>query len=528
MLEQCVFISYSRSAADPARQGLQEILDALTAQHFQRSFTPGQPRCILIDDAIKPGDFWRERLYEWLEQCDHAIIYCSPDVTQASPQDSTIFERKNWLFHEASVLAHRRHMGTLKELIPVYAYVEMEQHPFAKLDALYLRRFQAVFFRDEHDRRPVIARIVERLCATNGATRPPSGGVPARVMEYRDHTEAWLKAFAPTPDNRQLQLQTLINLTPKTETDADPDYFNRRMQAAQLQRDLATRLLMGPCLSPPGWDRPRSYYRTYCAELRRLCTKGYTATKQVAGVVARDVSGLYDITDALSTSWVRAETAMEIGQAMAREDRVFWVKVDTGPDGNDPEEMEAAERLYPQLLRDLIVASYRAWHNLVDFGGKTDLRDLADVFSMADQPYKDPVKRYISLEAVAHTQHVVNAVLDLPLDTPPPQQRPQLRKLRQRLEADYHELRVVVDVPREQQSFFVRQSTLDLTALQALRQQLPSQVFFCIVTPAAVTADQSLDQGVVIEVSAIEYQAAQALHTTLEELHETLSTGQAG
>ena len=61
-----VFVSYSRGAEGPAKEGLEEIINALTVRDFQRGLVTNQPRCLLIDDAIAHGELWRERLYECL------------------------------------------------------------------------------------------------------------------------------------------------------------------------------------------------------------------------------------------------------------------------------------------------------------------------------------------------------------------------------------------------------------------------------------------------------------------------------
>ena len=92
-----VFVSHSTS--EPFAQAvLQAVCDALRAK-----------RCdLLVSARLEPGDVWREKLNQWLAECEAAVLLLSREALRSS-----------WVRREIAILMWRRGNGSRIPVVPV-------------------------------------------------------------------------------------------------------------------------------------------------------------------------------------------------------------------------------------------------------------------------------------------------------------------------------------------------------------------------------------------------------------------------
>jgi hypothetical protein len=118
-----VFISHS-SGNDPAAQRVRDALyDELKAQGFEP----------LVDRELEPSEGWRERIDDWLRECDAAVIIISQDALDSK-----------YVFYEASNLHYRRTRYRNFVIIPILLPDISPELLRAKMDAVQLHELQSI------------------------------------------------------------------------------------------------------------------------------------------------------------------------------------------------------------------------------------------------------------------------------------------------------------------------------------------------------------------------------------------------
>jgi hypothetical protein len=122
-----IFISHS-SLSDPDAE---LVRDTVQSQLEERGHT------VLLDkERLEPGDEWRSVLYQWLGECDGAIVLLNEQAV-ASP----------WVAREATILLWRRALGSPVRIVPVLLgglrFESGEDSWFRELAALQAARIDA-------------------------------------------------------------------------------------------------------------------------------------------------------------------------------------------------------------------------------------------------------------------------------------------------------------------------------------------------------------------------------------------------
>jgi hypothetical protein len=353
-----LFISHNSTAAGLAARVRDKMISLLEGRSFQKYPSPHRDE-ILIDVEIRKGDYWRPRLYEWLEEADLGLILCCAFRLgeSADAEDMADFRRiKDWLFHEATVLAHRRHVNKLRDLQVLVIGIDWKEHPFAKMDAMNLGAIQHAIIFDEADQ--ALSTIADSLRqAANNIQVSTQSGPKSWFDAVHSNLKTYLTQFGDSQHGKLIFAEALYELG-VFPPDLPAGYFfkpNERHCAA-----LAWRLVQGPLVPPENWPPlgPQvPYWQRHLYQLRQLLHHG-------GRIEEIDI----DLPCNLTSTWVGLRLATDIGHEIAAGTRIFHIHAEIAPEDDfdtDIRELTKAEeellRTRRPLLNDLIFAASWIW-----------------------------------------------------------------------------------------------------------------------------------------------------------------------
>ncbi|MFJ2001150.1 toll/interleukin-1 receptor domain-containing protein [Streptomyces chartreusis] len=167
------FISHSSAETDED----QANADSVRAELIKR--LPGFGWQVLVDDELRVGTDWRDALYEWLRDCDAAVVLVNRDGLKSS-----------WLRREVEVLWYRWRAGSRLTIVPVLlkglTARELRHSEISRLADL-----QCILQDDVDDGEDLVSLIVEGLgdlgvCADTPAKRSMATKIEHCLDEVTD------------------------------------------------------------------------------------------------------------------------------------------------------------------------------------------------------------------------------------------------------------------------------------------------------------------------------------------------------
>ncbi|MCZ4609149.1 toll/interleukin-1 receptor domain-containing protein [Streptomyces sp. Lzd4kr] len=166
------FISHSSAKSE------QDQANADSVRAELRKRLPGFGWEVRVDDELPAGTEWRSDLYEWLSDCDAAVVLVNRDGLESS-----------WLRREVEILWYRRSVGSPLTIVPVLLR-GLTARELRRSEMSRLADLQCIL-QEDTDGEGVVSRVVERLgdlgvCADTPAKRSMTTKIEHCLHEVTD------------------------------------------------------------------------------------------------------------------------------------------------------------------------------------------------------------------------------------------------------------------------------------------------------------------------------------------------------
>lgn len=322
-----IFISHSdnKTAAEDAI--FDAVLDRLRNCGFTDFPKQGSSGQILIDTSLPLGDLWRQRLFSWLFEADCAIIFCTKLFRNNKRH---IAEMRNWLYTEATGLALRRHVGSLKDFfIIVCNGVKFESHPLAALEAIALKEFHYIEITSPADGNG-LKRFEDKVRGMTGLPQAADQASMTTFSASREKLTRWLCNLDSADPVQSVARRFCRMRALKALHVGFLNWGGGGVQPISWEQDraLALRLIEGPTATPPDFPQTTTGIRSYADEH----VAQWNALLKLASAQRID----NDLVEVVGNSWVGIEMASRLGYAIQSGKRIFHIRIEVPTNPDEP------------------------------------------------------------------------------------------------------------------------------------------------------------------------------------------------